>query len=172
MNNNEFLVNNYKDFVSACGLKYHMCKKFIEFEDFKQRTFLRFLKGVGYNPNKGMSKFSFMCLVATCEAMEVVRYCTTDSRNTENLSYSPKFIDSEGNELYSETSIEDDYTYIDVEKFLKKLDKLLTPRQKEIVKYKLVNYTNTDIARKLGISPQYISFEMKKIIQKANRIKL
>ncbi len=170
MNKNEFLEANYKEFVYACGIKYHICKKFIDFDDYKQRTFLRYLKGVGYNPDKGMTKFGFMCMVATNEALEVIRYNSSECRTQDKLQYSPNYIDSEGKELFPEPYFEEDYSYLEVERILEKLYKTLSEKEKIVLEYKLKDLNGTQIANRIGVSQQYVSAILKRIRRKASKI--
>lgn len=168
--NNDFVIENYQSFCNACWKKYYLCKTYIEFEDYKQRVFLRFLKSnVPYDESKGLSKFGFMCMLASTEAFEIIRYHNTDSRFKDKYRIIPTMSEEEEERAEITLPYYDDYSNLFADELNKIIDKHLSDFQKEILKYRLNFYTYAYISRQLNTSAQNISSHVKRIKQKLEK---
>ena len=123
---------------------------------------------VTFNPDKSVRLGTY---AARCIENEILMYLRTKKKSSREVSlYEPIGTDREGNEIQLfdviETEGEDAHSKVelkeDIRMLYQRVEKELTPRERTVLKlrYGLYNeeeYTQKEIARRLGISRSYVS---------------
>lgn len=130
-----------------------------------------------YNPSH---KNRLAAYAARCIENEILMMLRTKKKTSRNISiYQPIGVDRQGNEirLYDimeteEDEIQDQISLKDdIRKLYEKLETVLTPREQLVLKlryglYRQKEYTQREIAARLGISRSYVSRIEKSAIEK------
>ena len=123
---------------------------------------------VTFNPDKSVSLGTY---AARCIENEILMYLRTKKKSSREVSlYEPIGTDREGNEIQLfdviETEGEDAHSKVelkeDIRMLYQRVEKELTPRERTVLKlryglYHEEEYTQKEIARRLGISRSYVS---------------
>lgn len=123
---------------------------------------------VTFNPNKSVRLGTY---AARCIENEILMYLRTKKKSSREVSlYEPIGTDREGNEIQLfdviETEGEDAHSKVelkeDIRMLYQRVEKELTPRERTVLKlryglYHEEEYTQKEIARRLGISRSYVS---------------
>ena len=123
---------------------------------------------VTFNPDKSVRLGTY---AARCIENEILMYLRTKKKSSREVSlYEPIGTDREGNEIQLfdviETEGEDAHSKVELKEDLRMLyqrvEKELTPRERTVLKlryglYHEEEYTQKEIARRLGISRSYVS---------------
>ena len=123
---------------------------------------------VTFNPNKSVRLGTY---AARCLENEILMYLRTKKKSSREVSlYEPIGTDREGNEIQLfdviETEGEDAHSKVelkeDIRMLYQRVEKELTPRERTVLKlryglYHEEEYTQKEIARRLGISRSYVS---------------
>lgn len=123
---------------------------------------------VTFNPDKSVRLGTY---AARCIENEILMYLRTKKKSSRELSlYEPIGTDREGNEIQLfdviETEGEDAHSKVelkeDIRMLYQRVEKELTPRERTVLKlryglYHEEEYTQKEIARRLGISRSYVS---------------
>ena len=123
---------------------------------------------VTFNPDKSVRLGTY---AARCIENEIVMYLRTKKKSSREVSlYEPIGTDREGNEIQLfdviETEGEDAHSKVelkeDIRMLYQRVEKELTPRERTVLKlryglYHEEEYTQKEIARRLGISRSYVS---------------
>lgn len=123
---------------------------------------------VTFNPDKSVRLGTY---AARCIENEILMYLRTKKKSSREVSlYEPIGTDREGNEIQLfdviETEGEDAHSRVelkeDIRMLYQRVEKELTPRERTILKlryglYHEEEYTQKEIARRLGISRSYVS---------------
>lgn len=123
---------------------------------------------VTFNPDKSVRLGTY---AARCIENEILMYLRTKKKSSREVSlYEPIGTDREGNEIQFfdviETEGEDAHSKVelkeDIRMLYQRVEKELTPRERTVLKlryglYHEEEYTQKEIARRLGISRSYVS---------------
>ena len=123
---------------------------------------------VTFNPDKSVRLGTY---AARCIENEILMYLRTKKKSSREVSlYEPIGTDREGNEIQLfdaiETEGEDAHSKVelkeDIRMLYQRVEKELTPRERTVLKlryglYHEEEYTQKEIARRLGISRSYVS---------------
>lgn len=123
---------------------------------------------VTFNPDKSVRLGTY---AARCIENEILMYLRTKKKSSREVSlYEPIGTDREGNEIQLfdviETEGEDAHSKVelkeDIRMLYQRVEKELTPREQTVLKlryglYHEEEYTQKEIARRLGISRSYVS---------------
>ena len=123
---------------------------------------------VTFNPDKSVRLGTY---AARCIENEILMYLRTNKKSSREVSlYEPIGTDREGNEIQLfdviETEGEDAHSKVelkeDIRMLYQRVEKELTPRERTVLKlryglYHEEEYTQKEIARRLGISRSYVS---------------
>ena len=123
---------------------------------------------VTFNPDKSVRLGAY---AARCIENEILMYLRTKKKSSREVSlYEPIGTDREGNEIQLfdviETEGEDAHSKVELKEDIRMLyqhvEKELTPRERTVLKlryglYHEEEYTQKEIARRLGISRSYVS---------------
>lgn len=123
---------------------------------------------VTFNPDKSVRLGTY---AARCIENEILMYLRTKKKSSREVSlYEPIGTDREGNEIQLfdviETEGEDAHSKVELKEDIRMLyqcvEKELTPRERTVLKlryglYHEEEYTQKEIARRLGISRSYVS---------------
>ncbi len=123
---------------------------------------------VTFNPDKSVRLGTY---AARCIENEILMYLRTKRKSSREVSlYEPIGTDREGNEIQLfdviETEGEDAHSKVelkeDIRMLYQRVEKELTPRERTVLKlryglYHEEEYTQKEIARRLGISRSYVS---------------
>lgn len=123
---------------------------------------------VTFNPDKSVRLGTY---AARCIENEILMYLRTKKKSSREVSlYEPIGTDGEGNEIQLfdviETEGEDAHSKVelkeDIRMLYQRVEKELTPRERTVLKlryglYHEEEYTQKEIARRLGISRSYVS---------------
>lgn len=123
---------------------------------------------VTFNPDKSVRLGTY---AARCIENEILMYLRTKKKSSREVSlYEPIGTDREGNEIQLfdviETEGEDAHSKVelkeDIRMLYQRVEKELTPRERTVLKlryglYHKEEYTQKEIARRLGISRSYVS---------------
>lgn len=123
---------------------------------------------VTFNPDKSVRLGTY---AARCIENEILMYLRTKKKSSREVSlYEPIGTDREGNEIQLfdviETEVEDAHSKVelkeDIRMLYQRVEKELTPRERTVLKlryglYHEEEYTQKEIARRLGISRSYVS---------------
>lgn len=123
---------------------------------------------VTFNPGKSVRLGTY---AARCIENEILMYLRTKKKSSREVSlYEPIGTDREGNEIQLfdviETEGEDAHSKVelkeDIRMLYQRVEKELTPRERTVLKlryglYHEEEYTQKEIARRLGISRSYVS---------------
>lgn len=123
---------------------------------------------VTFNPDKSVRLGTY---AARCIENEILMYLRTKKKSSREVSlYEPIGTDREGNEIQLfdviETEGEDAHSRVelkeDIRMLYQRVEKELTPRERTVLKlryglYHEEEYTQKEIARRLGISRSYVS---------------
>lgn len=123
---------------------------------------------VTFNPDKSVRLGTY---AARCIENEILMYLRTKKKSSREVSlYEPIGTDREGNEIQLfdviETEGEDAHSKMelkeDIRMLYQRVEKELTPRERTVLKlryglYHEEEYTQKEIARRLGISRSYVS---------------
>ena len=123
---------------------------------------------VTFNPDKSVRLGTY---AARCIENEILMYLRTKKKSSREVSlYEPIGTDREGNEIHLidviETEGEDAHSNVelkeDIRMLYQRVEKELTPRERTVLKlryglYHEEEYTQKEIARRLGISRSYVS---------------
>lgn len=123
---------------------------------------------VTFNPDKNVRLGTY---AARCIENEILMYLRTKKKSSREVSlYEPIGTDREGNEIQLfdviETEGEDAHSKVelkeDIRMLYQRVEKELTPRERTVLKlryglYHEEEYTQKEIARRLGISRSYVS---------------
>ena len=123
---------------------------------------------VTFNPDKSVRLGTY---AARCIENEILMYLRTKKKSSREISlYEPIGTDREGNEIQLfdviETEGEDAHSKVelkeDIRMLYQRVEKELTPRERTVLKlryglYHEEEYTQKEIARRLGISRSYVS---------------
>ena len=123
---------------------------------------------VTFNPDKSVRLGTY---AARCIENEILMYLRTKKKSSREVSlYEPIGTDREGNEIQLfdviETEGEDAHSKVELKEYIRMLyqrvEKELTPRERTVLKlryglYREEEYTQKEIARRLGISRSYVS---------------
>lgn len=123
---------------------------------------------VTFNPDKSVRLGTY---AARCIENEILMYLRTKKKSSREVSlYEPIGTDREGNEIQLfdviETEDEDAHSKVelkeDIRMLYQRVEKELTPRERTVLKlryglYHEEEYTQKEIARRLGISRSYVS---------------
>lgn len=123
---------------------------------------------VTFNPDKSVRLGTY---AARCIENEILMYLRTKKKSSREVSlYEPIGTDREGNEIQLfdviETEGEDAHSKVelkeDIRMLYQRVEKKLTPRERTVLKlryglYHEEEYTQKEIARRLGISRSYVS---------------
>ena len=123
---------------------------------------------VTFNPDKSVRLGTY---AARCIENEILMYLRTKKKSSREVSlYEPIGTDREGNEIQLfdviETEGEDAHSKVelkeDIRMLYQRVEKELTPRERTVLKlryglYYEEEYTQKEIARRLGISRSYVS---------------
>lgn len=123
---------------------------------------------VTFNPDKSVRLGTY---AARCIENEILMYLRTKKKSSREVSlYEPIGTDREGNEIQLfdviETEGEDAHLKVelkeDIRMLYQRVEKELTPRERTVLKlryglYHEEEYTQKEIARRLGISRSYVS---------------
>lgn len=123
---------------------------------------------VTFNPDKSVRLGTY---AARCIENEILMYLRTKKKSSREVSlYEPIGTDREGNEIQLfdviETEGEDVHSKVelkeDIRMLYQRVEKELTPRERTVLKlryglYHEEEYTQKEIARRLGISRSYVS---------------
>ena len=123
---------------------------------------------VTFNPDKSVRLGTY---AARCIENEILMYLRTKKKSSREVSlYEPIGTDREGNEIQLfdviETEGEDAHSSVelkeDIRMLYQRVEKELTPRERTVLKlryglYHEEEYTQKEIARRLGISRSYVS---------------
>lgn len=123
---------------------------------------------VTFNPDKSVRLGTY---AARCIENEILMYLRTKKKSSRGVSlYEPIGTDREGNEIQLfdviETEGEDAHSKVelkeDIRMLYQRVEKELTPRERTVLKlryglYHEEEYTQKEIARRLGISRSYVS---------------
>ena len=123
---------------------------------------------VTFNPDKSVRLGTY---AARCIENEILMYLRTKKKSSREVSlYKPIGTDREGNEIQLfdviETEGEDAHSKVelkeDIRMLYQRVEKELTPRERTVLKlryglYHEEEYTQKEIARRLGISRSYVS---------------
>lgn len=123
---------------------------------------------VTFNPDKSVRLGTY---AARCIENEILMYLRTKKKSSREVSlYEPIRTDREGNEIQLfdviETEGEDAHSKVelkeDIRMLYQRVEKELTPRERTVLKlryglYHEEEYTQKEIARRLGISRSYVS---------------
>lgn len=123
---------------------------------------------VTFNPDKSVRLGTY---AARCIENEILMYLRTKKKSSREVSlYEPIGTDREGNEIQLfdviETEGEDTHSKVELKEDIRMLyqlvEKELTPRERTVLKlryglYHEEEYTQKEIARRLGISRSYVS---------------
>lgn len=123
---------------------------------------------VTFNPDKSVRLGTY---AARCIENEILMYLRTKKKSSREVSlYEPIGTDREGNEIQLfdviETEGEDAHSKVelkeDIRMLYQRVEKELTPRERAVLKlryglYHEEEYTQKEIARRLGISRSYVS---------------
>lgn len=123
---------------------------------------------VTFNPDKSVRLGTY---AARCIENEILMYLRTKKKSSREVSlYEPIGTDREGNEIQLfdviETEGEDAHSKVelkeDIRMLYQRVEKELTPRERTVFKlryglYHEEEYTQKEIARRLGISRSYVS---------------
>lgn len=123
---------------------------------------------VTFNPDKSVRLGTY---AARCIENEILMYLRTKKKSSREVSlYEPIGTDREGNEIQLfdviETEGEDAHSKVelkeDIRMLYQRVEKELTPRERTVLKlryglYHEKEYTQKEIARRLGISRSYVS---------------
>ena len=123
---------------------------------------------VTFNPEKSVRLGTY---AARCIENEILMYLRTKKKSSREVSlYEPIGTDREGNEIQLfdviETEGEDAHSKVelkeDIRMLYQRVEKELTPRERTVLKlryglYHEEEYTQKEIARRLGISRSYVS---------------
>lgn len=123
---------------------------------------------VTFNPDKSVRLGTY---AARCIENEILMYLRTKKKSSREVSlYEPIGTDREGNEIQLfdviETEGEDAHSKVelkeDIRTLYQRVEKELTPRERTVLKlryglYHEEEYTQKEIARRLGISRSYVS---------------
>ena len=132
---------------------------------------------VTFNPDKSVRLGTY---AARCIENEILMYLRTKKKSSREVSlYEPIGTDREGNEIQLfdviETEGEDAHSKVelkeDIRMLYQRVEKELTPRERTVLKlryglYHEEEYTQKEIARRLGISRSYVSRIEKSAIEK------
>lgn len=132
---------------------------------------------VTFNPDKSVRLGTY---AARCIENEILMYLRTKKKSSREVSlYEPIGTDREGNEIQLfdviETEGEDAHSKVelkeDIRMLYQRVEKELTPRERTVLKlryglYHEEEYTQKEIARRLGISRSYVSRIEKGAIEK------
>lgn len=132
---------------------------------------------VTFNPDKSVRLGTY---AARCIENEILMYLRTKKKSSREVSlYEPIGTDREGNEIQLfdviETEGEDAHSKVelkeDIRMLYQRVEKELTPRERTVLKlryglYHEEEYTQKEIARRLGISRSYVSRIEKGVIAK------
>lgn len=135
---------------------------------------------VTFNPDKSVRLGTY---AARCIENEILMYLRTKKKSSREVSlYEPIGTDREGNEIQLfdviETEGEDAHSKVelkeDIRMLYQRVEKELTPRERTVLKlryglYHEEEYTQKEIARRLGISRSYVSRIEKGAIAKLRR---
>lgn len=123
---------------------------------------------VTFNPDKSVRLGTY---AARCIENEILMYLRTKKKSSREVSlYEPIGTDREGNEIQLfdviETEGEDAHSKVelkeDIRMLYQRVEKELTPRERTVLKlryglYHEEEYTQKEIARRLGVSRSYVS---------------
>lgn len=123
---------------------------------------------VTFNPDKSVRLGTY---AARCIENEILMYLRTKKKSSREVSlYEPIGTDREGNEIQLfdviETEGEDAHSKVELKEDIRmsyqRVEKELTPRERTVLKlryglYHEEEYTQKEIARRLGISRSYVS---------------
>ena len=123
---------------------------------------------ITFNPDKSVRLGTY---AARCIENEILMYLRTKKKSSREVSlYEPIGTDREGNEIQLfdviETEGEDAHSKVelkeDIRMLYQRVEKELTPRERTVLKlryglYHEEEYTQKEIARRLGISRSYVS---------------
>lgn len=123
---------------------------------------------VTFNPDKSVRLGTY---AARCIENEILMYLRTKKKSSREVSlYEPIGTDREGNEIQLfdviETEGEDAHSKVelkeDIRMLYQRVEKELTPRERTVLKFRYglyheEEYTQKEIARRLGISRSYVS---------------
>lgn len=151
----------------------HIVKKYQSMEEDTEDLLsigtIGFIKAVvTFNPDKSVRLGTY---AARCIENEILMYLRTKKKSSREVSlYEPIGTDREGNEIQLfdviETEGEDAHSKVelkeDIRMLYQRVEKELTPRERTVLKlryglYHEEEYTQKEIARRLGISRSYVS---------------
>lgn len=151
----------------------HIVKKYQSMEEYTEDLLsigtIGLIKAVvTFNPDKSVRLGTY---AARCIENEILMYLRTKKKSSREVSlYEPIGTDREGNEIQLfdviETEGEDAHSKVelkeDIRMLYQRVEKELTPRERTVLKlryglYHEEEYTQKEIARRLGISRSYVS---------------
>ena len=87
INNNEFVMDNYKLIISACKVYYSRCSGYIDYDDYLNHCCLILLYRKSFDPKKGKKPSTFIYKCVEMETYNILKKYQTHKRkiSQENL---------------------------------------------------------------------------------------
>ena len=172
MSKNEFVLKYYQDIRNACGKYYKIASAYIDFDDYFQNVCLDLLYRKSFDENLNVKPFTFICVVAKSEALQIRRMNQLEKRRIEkDKLLSIDFLNEEKD--FRENCLaqyEDDDTIDVTKEIIEKIREKLSPRQSFYFDYMLQEFKPREVVKITGDNGNTVRKQYDYIRQKARKV--